>query len=179
MVQNKENNWAENIFSFSNKHLKNLSLKEFLTNNVEPLLIIDLKNNKNEKILKQKSREGKTIIDYALQFGFESFLIEVIEKFPQCCAEELLDSENRNVVYRAAIRGLNNVVIFVKNSQDENIRKLLMLKDKYGFSACDYINRKVNKKSPTNINYDNYRYSSRNRKTGFVMGMDDPSDYER
>ena len=195
MMQKEKVNWAENIYSFSNKYGDEELLKAYFKEDLQIKLVnyfakLNLMYDVLDFVYK-KSREGKNIMDYALKYNMKNLIIKVLNTYPQFRFE---NSNNENLILKAA--QLGNKAMEVENKKEATeyfeivkwalsngnlyIRRLCYEKEKPSApanpeentkSALDYFH-KYERSMPRSD--DNY-YPKRRRE--FIQGIDDPQDY--
>lgn len=195
------NNFAENIFSFTNRHGDDgrnvVIMTDFLRNNFEDVLLDVLKESIDSEFLFQRSREGKTLLYYASKYKLEKFLTAGVSRYPG-----ILSSDEDNVIKHALEFKANDFLYFViKNfpkfasNVDKEGKNLPSLCAKYRCVkalklACDDYSREVIEmarkpdkygKTPRDYLCDIYKEREgeidEKPRRGFVMGIDEPGDY--
>ena len=196
MMQKEKVNWAENIYSFSNKYGDEELLKAYFKEDLQIKLVnyfakLNLMYDVLDFVYK-KSREGKNIMDYALKYNMKNLIIKVLNTYPQFRFE---NSNNENIILKAAQLGNKamedgnkkeateyfEIVKWALNNGNLYIRRLCYEKEKPSApanpeentkSALDYFH-KYERNMPRSD--DNYYYPKRRRE--FIQGIDDPQDY--
>lgn len=134
----KEINLARDFCNFK-YYYKYASARDYYAaaRNLERKAIKYLQEQSDPNFLFKNSAENKNSITYAVELEMEDFLVEILKKFPEVCA--IKDKDNRNLLSRAAKRGLVGMSDYAWSSGDENLRNLVMEKDNRGYSAACYI----------------------------------------